>query len=380
MYLTALKMLIGDHAKYIGIVVGLSFASFIISQQSAILVGIIDRTFGFITDTSQPNIWVMDKTVQYIDDIKPLKDTALYRVWSVEGVEWAEPLYKGTIQARLVNGTIQTCILIGIDDSTLIGGPPVMLEGKLEDLRIDGGVIVDRVGAHTKLASKGVPLRVGDTMELNDNRAVVVGICDVSRTFQSQPVLYTTYGRATSFVPAQRKLLSFIIAHSKPGADPKKVARLIESINPDLAAYTSSELKYLTLKYYAKYTGIFVNFGVAIILGFIIGTAIAGQTLYNFTVDNLPYFGIFKAMGAENNLLMKMVLLQALFVSAVGWGIGMGATAIFGYLSGGTELSFSMPLSLYLFSGASILCISLFASFICMKKVAKIDPAIVFKS
>lgn len=380
MLLIALKMLIGDKVKYLGIVIGLSFASFIISQQSAILVGIVKRTYGFVTDTSQPNIWVCDPTVQYIDDIKPLKDTDIYRVRGVDGVEWAMPLYKGLIQARLHNGTFQTCVLIGIDDATLIGGPPLMIEGKLQDLRKDDAIIVDKVGASTKLSSKdNVPLQIGDTMELNDHRAYVVGICQVSRTFQSQPVIYTTYDRATTFVPSQRKLLSFIIARSAPGLNPKEVAERIKA-QTGFAAYTPRDFQLLTLKYYMKYTGIFVNFGVAIILGFIIGAAIAGQTLYNFTVDNLPYFGIFKSMGAENSLLVKMILLQALFVSSIGWGIGMGAAALFGYLTQGTELSFSLPLWLYLSTMVAITVISLLSSLICMRKVVGLDPAIVFKS
>lgn len=379
----ALRMMVGDKIKYISIVLGLCFASFIITQQASILVGIIDRTFGFVTDTSQPNIWVMDRSAQYIDDIKALKDTDLYRVRGVDGVEWAVPLYKGTIQARLHNGTFQTCLLIGIDDATLIGGPPVMLKGRLEDLRMPDAVIVDKTGSETKLAvhsKDGVlPLQIGERMELNDHRAYVCGICKVSRTFQSQPVIYTTYARATLFVPSQRKMLSFIIAHSKPGINEEELCRRIE-MQTGFAAYTTKELKQLTLMYYIKYTGIFVNFGVAIILGFIIGTVIAGQTLYNFTIDNLPYFAVFKAMGADNKMLLKMVLLQAFFVSIVGWGIGMGAAALFGYAIKGTELSFSMPLWLYMLSGGSILCICLFSAFLCMHRVAKIDPAIVFKS
>lgn len=383
MLIMALKMLMGDKTKYISIILGLSFASFIISQQSAILVGIIKRTYGLITDTSQPQIWVMDPTVQYIDDVKPLKDTDLYRVQGVEGVAWAVPFFKGLIQARLKNGTFQTCNIFGIDGATFIGEPPVMLEGKIEDLRIEDAIIVNTVGAHNKLASvvngEVVPLKIGDTMELNDHRAIVVGICDVSRTFQSQPVIYTTYDQATYFVPSQRKLLSFILAAPKPGVPIQEVTQRIKA-QTGLVAYTPKELKQLTIKYYMKYTGIFVNFGVAIVLGFIIGTAIAGQTLYNFTVDNLPYFGIYKAMGADNTLLIKMVLIQALLVSLIGWGIGMGMASLFALLTGGTELSFSMPLWLYLFSGASILIICLLAALVCMYKVAKLDPAIVFKS
>jgi putative ABC transport system permease protein len=384
MYLLALKMLVSDKAKYIGLLLGLSFAAFIISQQSAILVGIIERTFGFITDTSQPNIWVMDPTVQYIDDVKPLKDTALSRVKGVDGVDWAVPLYKGMIQARLSDGTFQNCILLGIDDATLIGGPPVMVKGKLESLRMGDAVIVDRVGAEGKLAHKTtggetIPLGIGSVLELNDHRAYVTGICEVSRTFQSNPVIYTTYGRATSFVPSQRKLLSFVLAHSSPGISPEEVcARITRTTG--LAAHTGLQMRRLTIDYYMRNTGIFVNFGVAIFLGFIIGSAIAGQTLYNFTIDNIRYFGVFKAMGTDNKTLIGMVLLQALFVSLLGWGIGVGCAALFGIITKGTELSFSLPLPLYLGSLISILLISMVSAAICMRRVVKVDPAIVFKA
>lgn len=132
--------------------------------------------------------------------------------------------------------------------------------------------------------------------------------------------------------------------------------------------------------YYAKYTGIVVNFGVAILLGFIIGVAIAGQTFFNFIIDNIRYFGIFKAMGANNTLLIKMVLLQAAMVSAIGWGIGIGAAALFGWLMRHTELSFSLPWWLYLASGLCLLCICLIAAIFSIIKVVRIDPAIVFKS
>lgn len=382
----AIKMLIGDRAKYIGIIIGLSFASFIISQQGAILLGIMKRTYGFILDTSQPNIWVMDPSVQFIDDIKPMKETNLFRVRSVDGVEWAEPLFKGLIKARLANGTFQTCILIGIDSATLIGGPPLMVQGKLEDLRFPDAVIVDLNGANTKLAAPPlngsgvkIPLKIGSVMELNDNRAYVAGICSVSRTFQSQPVIYTTYNRATQFVPRERKLLSFVIAKASPGLDPQEVCNKIRA-QTGLKAYTPYGLSRLTVEYYMRNTGILINFGVAIILGFIIGIAIAGQTFYNFTLDNLRYFGTLKAMGAENSLLTKMILLQALFLGTIGWGIGIGGAAIFGYLAKGTELSFSMPFALYLTSLFSMLSICLLAAYFSIRRVKKTDPAIVFKS
>lgn len=386
MLLYALKMLMGDRTKYIGIIVGLSFASFIISQQAAIFIGIMKRTFSFITDTSQPDIWVMDPSVQFVDDIKPMKETALLRVRGVDGIDWAVPMYKGLIQARSIKGIFQTCVFIGIDDASLIGGPPRIIEGKITDIRGPDAVIINRVGAETKLASPGrtkadpsIAMRVGDVMELNDNRVYVTGICETGRTFQSQPVVYTTYSRATLFAPLQRDVLSFVLVKSKPGIDPEILCQRIRSTT-GLAAYTEWGFQKLTMMYYVKNTGILINFGVAILLGFIIGVAIAGQTFFNFTVDNLPYFATFKAMGADNSLLMRMILIQALMVSVIGWGIGIGATAIFGYAFKGTELSFSLPFSLYCFSGFAMLSICLLAAFFSMHKVAHVDPAIVFKS
>jgi putative ABC transport system permease protein len=254
-----------------------------------------------------------------------------------------------------------------------------MIEGKIEDLRIPDAVIVNKVGAETKLAFHGVPLHLGDDMELNDNRAYVAGICETSRTFQSQPVVYTTFDRALSFAPRQRDLVSFVLVKSKPGVDPEVLARRIRA-DTGLAAHTVPAFKKMTLLYYFKYTGIFINFGVAIILGFIIGIAIAGQTFYNFTMDNLPYFGVYKAMGADNRLLDRMIIVQALMVSAIGWGIGIGAAALFGYVFQKTELSFNMPFYLYILSGLAMLIICLLAAIVSIRKVRRLDPAIVFKS
>src|SRR6185503_1337962 len=110
-----------------------------------------------------------------------------------------------------------------------------------------------------------IPLKIGDTLELNDHRAIVVGLCKVSRTFQSQPVVYTTYNRATTFAPKERKLLSFVLVKAKPGVDQKDLCRRIEHAT-GLMAQTSHELKEMTVRYFMKYTGIPINFGIAVVL------------------------------------------------------------------------------------------------------------------
>jgi len=385
MYAIALKMLIGDRGKYLGIIMGLTFASLLITQQSSIFTGLMTRTYGAITDLAQPDIWVMDPKVQFIDDIKPLQDTELFRIRSVPGVAWAVPLYKGLLKARLEDGNYQICNVLGLDDTTLIGGPPVMLAGSLSDLRRQDAIIVNDVGANTRLAKpspvpggRPIPLRIGDTLEINDHRAVVVGICRVSRTFQSQPVVYTTYSRATTFAPRERKLLSFVLVKAQAGLDPQTLTRRIRE-QTGLAAHTSQEFKDLTYDYFMKYTGIPINFGIAVGLGFIIGTAIAGQTFYNFTLENIRYFGTLKAMGATNGILLRMILLQALLVGSLGYGLGVGGASLFGYLLGGTELSFRLTLELLVFAGTAIGLIIILSALISIRKVMTLEPAIVFK-
>ncbi len=376
-------MLVGNRAKYAGIIIGLTFASLLITQQSAIFVGLMTRTFGFLTDTALPDIWVMDPKVQYIDDIKPLKETESIRVRSVEGVAWAVPMYKGLLKARLSNGTFQTCNVIGLDDETLIGGPPRMLQGSLSDLRRSDAIVVNDIGAAGKLAKvlpdgKRIPLRIGDTMELNDHRAVVVGICKVQRTFQSQPVIYTTYSRATIFAPRERKLLSFVAAKAKPGQDLQTLCQRIHRVT-GLVAYTKDEFKALTIRYYMKYTGIPINFGMTVVLGFIVGIAIAGQTFFNFTLDNLRYFGTLKAMGATDRMLLQMILLQAAVVGSIGYGLGVGIATALGTLSGHTELSFQLPWQLLLISAFAVMLICAASAVLSIRKVIRLEPAIVFQ-
>ncbi len=381
----ALKMLMGDKGKYIGIIMGLTFASLIMTQQPAIFVGLMSRSYSFISDVGLPDIWVMDAKVQFVDDIKPLQDTEIYRVRGISGVEWAMPMYKGLLKVRLTDGTFQTCIVVGLDDSTLIGGPPVMIEGKIDNLRHSDSVIVDIDGARDKLGKPSpisgearIPLQIGDTLEINDRRAIVAGIAKVTRTFQSQPVIYTTYSRAKSYAPKERKLLSFILVKAKKGQNTTELTRRIKT-ETGLAAYTQAEFQELTYEYFMHNTGIPINFGISVLLGFIVGAAIAGQTFYNFTLENLRQFGVLKAMGASNLILLRMILLQAVLVGSIGYGLGVGLTGLFGFAMRDTILAFKFPWQLLLFSGAGVSLICIFAALISILKVIRLEPAIVFK-
>jgi putative ABC transport system permease protein len=133
------------------------------------------------------------------------------------------------------------------------------------------------------------------------------------------------------------------------------------------------------------YTGIPINFGITVFLGFLVGTAIAGQTFYNFTIENLKQFGALKAMGASNLRIVAMILLQAAVVGVFGYGIGVGLSTLFGWQTLGwrgqpSELAYFTPWQLLPTTAVAIILICVLASLLSVQRVIRLEPAIVFRS
>ena len=373
----ALKMLMGDRAKYLGIIAGITFAALLIAQQAAIFCGLLLRTTAQIQDLADADIWITDPNVQYADELKPMKEDELYKVQGVPGVAWAVRLYKGQGRMKLGDGKFQQVIVLGIDDATLVGAPETILVGSLADLRKPDGVIMDVTGYH--YLWPGQPLTLGRTFEMNDHRAVIVGICKARRTFQTFPILYTRYHQALRFVPQERRVMSFVLAAPQPGVPVREVCRRIDE-QTGLRAYPREDFAWKTIGYYLKRTGIPINFGITVALGFIVGCAIAGQTFYTFVLENLNQFGSLKAMGLGNGRIIGMVMVQALVVGAIGYGLGVGLASLFGVLTSGTEISYFMPWQVLALTAAAVLVIVVLSSLISVRKVLVLEPAAVFRS
>ena len=376
----AWKMLTGDRAKYMGIVFGVAFGSLLIAQQSSIFVGLMRRTSSQIIDVTEADIWVMDKAQQNIDEIRPLPETRLHQVRGVQGVEWAVRLFKGLVRCRTTEGNFRQAILIGVDDTSLVGAPRVMFEGDVSDLRRPDGIIVDKAGFN--LLFPGQPVRTGVTVDMNDRRAVVVGICDVTPPFQTFPVIYTRYSQATLFIPAERNTLSFVLAKARAGANLSDLNRRITQAT-GLRAMTWDEFFWFNVHYYLTNTGIPVNFGITVTLCFIVVAAIAVQTFYLFTLENLRQFGSLKAMGVDNLHLIGMILFQAAAVGLMGFGIGIGMAASFFEfmeISGQADLrGMYVPWQIVLLTGSAVALIVTVASLLSLRKVLVLEPAMVFK-
>ena len=329
-----------------------------------------------IDDINAP-IWITDPNINQVEEIKPLADTAVTRVRSVPGVEWAVPLYKGVQRARLRDGNFEQIALVGLDPSTLIGRPNTVIEGRIEDLRAPETIAVDRLAVERLGGPQKIHL--GATFEINDHRARIVAIVNIQKSFQNFPFVYTTYERALSITPPERRKLSYVLASPRAGVNAEELARRIQE-ETGLGAFTDDQFGWKTIQWILKNTGIGVNFGTTVLLGFVVGMAIAGQTFYLFTVENLQQFGALKAIGASTGMLARMILLQSFTVGVIGYGIGLGLATLFGLTVGASQqLPFKETWPLLGGVLVALLMICSLSSAISIRKLAKLEPAVVFR-
>jgi putative ABC transport system permease protein len=374
----ALKMLTGDRAKYLGLVFGVSFATLLMSQQVSIFLGLMTRTASQILDVREADVWVMHPRVKYVDEIEGMPDIDLSRVRGVEGVAWAVPLYKGNAVIRSGEGLLQQVILMGLDDATLVGRPPKVVLGSLADLKRPNALMMDKSGH--EFIWPGEPLTVGRVVEINDRRVEIVAIAEASPPFVTFPVVYTRYSEALRFTPPQRNKMSFVVAKAADGIEPEALARRIQD-RTGLQALSWSEFAWRSVRHYVERTGIPVNFGITVALGFIVGAAVAAQTFYIFILENLRQFGALKAIGVTDGQILRMVILQAMVVGAIGFALGIGLCALFFWATRDvTALAgFVLRWQVMAGTGVAVFVIMVLSSLASIRKVFVLDPAVVFR-
>lgn len=377
MYWLALRMLIGQRIRYLAMLFGLTFASLLICQQLSIFCGVLRMCSGLIQDVQDAPIWVLSAQTQYIDDLAPLAQERVEEVRSVPGVAWAVPFRTGYTEAHLSDGRYQLVMLLGLDDSTLVGAPRTLLIGNLADLQRPEAIIIDEVG-HRRLWP-GSHLRTGWEVTMNGRRAVVVGVCRATPTFQTLPVFYTRSSQAVHYLPQNRPTVSAILVRGREGEASEELCRRI-GIRTGLLALTREQWIRRTVEYYLRHTGLLLNFATTVLLGFVVGVAISGQSFYMFTIENLPQFGMLKAMGARDSILVAMLLLQTGVVSGTGFGLGVGLAAAYGEATRGhSKLVFNMPWQVLVLTGAAILLITLLTSLMSIRRVLRLEPGIIIR-
>ena len=121
----ALKMLLGDRAKYVGLIFGITFTSFLVTFAASYFAGIMTRGYAPISENGSVDVWVMDPAVTSVEQTTNMSLQALARVRSVAGVQSAVPLMFATADVRFPDGRYQPFQVIGVDDATLLGMPKI---------------------------------------------------------------------------------------------------------------------------------------------------------------------------------------------------------------------------------------------------------------
>jgi putative ABC transport system permease protein len=370
----AFKLLVNDKGKFAALLVGITFAVFLMIMMTSMFAGILARSSSTVTNIGA-KVWVLDPAVNTVASSIPMPDYVQDAVRSIEGVKYAVPLYSGGAQVKLKSGVYQSVTVLGLDDASLFGRPELM-QGKIEDIYAENGFIVVNDAEFKKLENP----KIGDEFEINDHRGVVVGIAKANTSgLFGVPTLYTTYNRAITYIPSTRFTTSYILVQPKSSSDIPHIQQEVQKLG--YQALTDDEFIQKISNFYMYQTGLGINVMLMTVISFIVGLSISGQTFYTFILENLEKFGALKAIGAKGHELVSMILFQAGFTAFLGYGLGVGLASLIimlaklrmpDYAAQITNMSLGIAFVM-------VLIIASISSYIGVRKVIKIEPFDIFR-
>ncbi len=370
----AFKLLVNDKGKFAALLVGITFAVFLMIQMTSMFSGILRRSSSTVTNIGA-KMWVMDPAVNTVANSIPMPDYVLDAVRSINGVKYAVPLYSGSALVKLKSGTYQAVSVIGLDDSTLFGRPE-LYAGKIEDIYAENGFIVVNDSEFRKFEYP----KIGTEFEINDNRGVVVGIAKVASSgLFGIPTLYTTYNRAITYIPSTRFTTSYILVEPKKSSDIPFIKQQVQKLG--YLAFTDNEFIQKISDFYVYQTGFGINLLIMTAISFIVGLSISGQTFYTFILENLDKFGALKAIGAKGRELVYMILFQSTFTAFTGYGLGIGLASLVIAVARLRLPDYAARIT-YMNLGSAFIMVVIIAgisSYIGIRKVLRIEPFDIFR-
>jgi len=369
----AWRNLLYDKIRLVATLTGVTFAVVLIVVELGLFCGFRETTSCLI-DNSHADIWVSTPNVAYLELGAAFNDRKIYQMKTVPGVADVQKYIVRTTLWKRLDGGFQTIEIVGFNPTANMGGPWSLEQGRVQDLQISDGVIVDEVYKE-KLGVK----HIGEVFEINGHRARVVGFTRGIRSFATLPYVFTSLQHAYDFAPVPEDQTIFALVKIEPGADVEAVRRAISSRVTNVNVLTNLEFSRKTRKYWTFATGAGLAVLLAAVLGLVVGFVVVSQTIYSTTMDHLKEFGTLKAMGAPNSYVYKVILTQAGIAAVIGYALGMVISSFVVYFGRGA----GAPILWNWWMATGIFFVTLFmcggAALVSINKVAWLDPATVFK-
>lgn len=371
----ALKSLLFDKMRFVITVSGVAFAVTLVFVQVGLFLGLLDNASVTI-EHIDADLWVTSKNTPNVDFSHAFPESRIDRVRAVPGVARADNLIVQFMNVELPSGAEEGTLVYALEDFGRWGIPWNVEDGDLEDLRRGKYMFMDdssvkRFGA----------FRVGEYREVLGQRLKILGRTRDAKSFTTTPITFMHYDVAQSLSPTLRGNTTYVLVKLAPGADVEAVRGEIARRLPYNDVFTKHEWSERSRTYWVANTGLGLNMYMTVFLGCLVGVVVVAQTLYTSTMEHLKEFGTVKAIGGSNLDIYKILGRQAGISAVVGFLVGLvPAFAMRPILAEKADLKLILPPSFVLavFAGTVLLCLA--ASAISFRKVASIDPSLVFRA
>lgn len=371
----ARKNLLHDKLRFAITVSGVAFAVALVLMQVGLFLGLLDNAT-VIIDHVDADLWVTSRNTANVDFSHAFSDGLVQRVRSIPGVERADNLIVGYMDVALPNGGQEGTLVYALEDFGRWGIPWSLKGGDPADLRRGQYVMLDD-SAEERMGD----FEVGDYREYLGRRLRIIGKTSGALSFTTSPVSFMDYRLCQELQPDRFDgKTTYILIRVSPGADLEQVRAAVRDRMPYHDVYTKAEWAKTSRDYWVANTGIGFSMGLTVFLGCLVGVVIVAQTLYTSTMEHLREFGTLKAMGGSNRMIYGVLGRQALLSGAIGFVLGViPALAMRPVIeSSGLKLIVPQPFFVFVLAGTLLLCLA--ASMISFRKVASIDPALVFRA
>lgn len=370
----ALKNLLHDRLRFAMTVSAMAFAVTLILVQSGLFLGILGNA-SITIDRSSADIWVTGREACNVDFAHSFPESLVDRVRSVPGVARADNLVVVILEIALPGGRQEGAMVYALDDFRHWRLPWEVLEGDLADLRRGPYLFVD-----DSAQKRYGRFSLGEYRELQGKRLQIIGRSRGARSFTTTPVVCVDRALIQALLP--EKLggrTSYILVKTEPGADVSEVRREIQRRLPHNEVLLRDEWSERSRAYWIQSTGIGFNMALTIFLGCLVGTAIVAQTLYASTMEHLKEYGTVKAIGGSNRDIYLIIGRQALIAALMGFVAGLATSCAAQPLVRHLDLEIQLPAWLVGTTFLGTLGMAVCGSLISFRKVAELDPVLVFR-